>query len=324
MSHSIAATATRAQRLALGFRALLGLCWGLIVLGALVRAHDAGLACPDWPLCFGDLVPRMNLKVAFEWTHRLVAGSLSLVFAGLAIACARDAALRARCGRSLLFASALLGVQILLGALTVWHLLAHWTVTAHLLTGNAFAASLLWIALDLGAAAASVPQGGVAASQNGAIPAGAATRTAGAGGMPAWLVACVVLLALQMLLGGQVSSRYAGLACTEWPACNGGEWFPSWGGSVGLHLLHRTNGYLLCALLGASALALQPSRTAVARTLAFAFGLCWVQIGVGVANVLLALPVEVTALHSFCATGLVLLLTHAAWTARRSAEPAAA
>ena len=55
-----------ARRLAAGFLALLAMTWALIVLGALVRAHGAGLACPDWPLCFGELVPRFDLKVAFE------------------------------------------------------------------------------------------------------------------------------------------------------------------------------------------------------------------------------------------------------------------
>ena len=76
----------RAGRLAAGFGALVVLTFGLIVLGALVRAHGAGLACPDWPLCFGELLPPMDFKVAFEWTHRLVAGCVALLFAGLAVA----------------------------------------------------------------------------------------------------------------------------------------------------------------------------------------------------------------------------------------------
>ena len=88
-----------ARRLALGFWALLCLTTGLIVLGALVRAHGAGLACPDWPLCFGRLVPRFDLRVAFEWTHRLVAGSVSILFVALGIALLGRPLTRSRVGR---------------------------------------------------------------------------------------------------------------------------------------------------------------------------------------------------------------------------------
>ena len=79
-----------ARRLAWGFLLLTGLTYALIVLGALVRAHGAGLACPDWPLCFGELVPRFDLRIAFEWSHRAIAGGISLLFAGLSIAAFRD------------------------------------------------------------------------------------------------------------------------------------------------------------------------------------------------------------------------------------------
>ena len=138
-----------ARRLSRGFFALVLATTALIVLGALVRAHEAGLACPDWPLCFGLLVPEMNLKVAFEWSHRALAGSVSLGFAGLSIAALRRAPTRAPIGRLLALAALLLGAQILLGALTVWKLLAAWTVTAHLITGNGFALVLLLTAVTL-------------------------------------------------------------------------------------------------------------------------------------------------------------------------------
>ena len=56
----------------------------LMTLGALVRAHDAGLACPDWPLCFGSFLPgrQMNVQVFLEWFHRLDAFGLQLQFSG--------------------------------------------------------------------------------------------------------------------------------------------------------------------------------------------------------------------------------------------------
>ena len=79
------AEARRAQLLARAFTVLIVLTLGLIVLGALVRAHGAGLACPDWPRCFGVWVPVLDLRIGFEWAHRAMAGSISLLFAGLGL-----------------------------------------------------------------------------------------------------------------------------------------------------------------------------------------------------------------------------------------------
>src|SRR5262245_49023267 len=89
----VGADALAARRLATAFSALLAATWGLIVLGALVRAHEAGLACPDWPLCFGEFVPRFDLKVAFEVSHRVTAGAISVAFVALAALVLRRAAL---------------------------------------------------------------------------------------------------------------------------------------------------------------------------------------------------------------------------------------
>jgi cytochrome c oxidase assembly protein subunit 15 len=293
---AISADDARALRtLSLGFVTLTGATFVLIVLGGLVRAHGAGLACPDWPLCFGRVIPPFDLRVGFEWTHRLLAGGVGLGFAALALGVLRRPAARQRCARTVACAALLLVIQIALGALTVWHLLAAWTVTAHLVTGNAFAACLLGIALQLRRAAAPAPP----APAHGARP---------------WVIAFGACLALQLVLGGLVSSRYAGLACPEWPTCSAGVWFPSWEGVVGLHLLHRTNGYALGGVLLAAAFATRGAGRA-GRVLRVAAGLGLAQIVVGVLNVRLALPVEVTGLHSALAAALVLSLAAASFEA---------
>jgi cytochrome c oxidase assembly protein subunit 15 len=130
-----------------------------------------------------------------------------------------------------------------------------------------------------------------------------------------------LLLALQIALGGLVSSNYAGLACPEWPTCNGGVWFPAWSGGVGLHLLHRYNGYLLLAALALAAGASR--RDARLRTPAFAaLALGILQVGVGIANVSFGLPVEVTGLHSALATALAAALTLALREIALRARPA--
>jgi heme A synthase len=288
-----AGRAPRAERLAAAFGALVVLCFGLIVLGALVRANQAGLACPDWPLCFGQILPEMDLRVGFEWTHRLVAGCLVLSFAALSVLALRRPASR-RAAPLLGVGAALFGVQILLGALTVWKLLAPWTVTLHLLTGNSIAATLLLAALALREGARPRARAKPPAPARLAIPLAAA------------------LLALQRALGGLVASRYAGLACPEWPTCADGVWFPAWEGPMGLQLLHRANGYALVACLAGAAFAAR--RAPALRPAAFlALALGVAQVAVGAANVWLRLPVEVTGLHSALAAGLVLCVT---WTAR--------
>ena len=91
---SDAASGAGLARLALGFVVLMLVTTALIVLGALVRAHGAGLACPDWPLCFGRVIPEIDFEVAFEWSHRVLAGAVSLAFAALAFGVLRRPAAR--------------------------------------------------------------------------------------------------------------------------------------------------------------------------------------------------------------------------------------
>jgi cytochrome c oxidase assembly protein subunit 15 len=280
-----------ARRLSKGFLSLLALTFGLIVLGALVRAHEAGLACPDWPLCFGEVIPEFDVKVAFEWTHRAVAGGVSLIFAGLGWMVLRRPAARRVGSRYLAVGALLLVIQVLLGALTVWKLLASWSVTSHLITGNAFAVTLLWTGVALREAAASP-------MARSAVPPAARVG----------VTLLAVLLVAQMVLGGLVSSRFAGLACPEWPSCNGGLWFPSWRGTVGLHLLHRWNGSALIAVFAATAFACR-STPRLARLCAIALALGVAQVGFGIANVLLGIPVEITGAHSALAAALVLTVS---------------
>ena len=281
------------DRLAKALFALVALVTGLIVLGALVRAHEAGLACPDWPLCFGEFIPEMDMKVAFEFSHRAVAGVVSLVFLAILILARRDADSWARAGRWLVAAAILLVVQIILGALTVWQLLAAWTVTSHLITGNSINA-VLWLA---------------AFRLRGIAPAPAA-----GGNARVWVTAALALLVLQLILGGLVSSTFAGLACPAWPTCNGDAFAPSLAGSVGLHLAHRWNALLLVVVAAVAA--------RVARGVAgggwqlVVVVLCVAQFIVGVTNVLWGMPVEVTGLHSGLAALLVLSQSralHDAW-----------
>jgi cytochrome c oxidase assembly protein subunit 15 len=280
------APALRANGLSRAWLALVVAVTGLIVLGAGVRAFEAGLACPDWPLCFGAVIPEMNLEVAFEFSHRVLAGCISLVFVFLAVRTWPLEAMR----RNIAVVGLLLLVQIVLGGLTVLELLAEWTVTSHLVTGNAVNAGILWLGLRLRDQGRPVERNAI--SQLGR----------------AILLATVALGLAQMVLGGLVASSYAGLACPEWPTCNGGQWVPTWNGTVGLHLFHRFNGYAFGAALLLGAFALRGSgRLATLAVVAAVLG--GIQILVGISNVLLGLPEGVTILHSALAALLVLTLT---------------
>ena len=108
----------------------------LIVIGGATRVMEAGLACPDWPLCYGSFLPlsHMNLRVFLEWFHRLDAflvGILILSKFALSIIWRKEIPNWLPKTYSLLLF--LIFVQGSLGALTVIHLLNSFTVTSHLL-----------------------------------------------------------------------------------------------------------------------------------------------------------------------------------------------
>jgi len=305
------AARTAARRAGRGAAALAFAAWALIVIGALVRAHGAGLSCPDWPLCHGQLVPEFDAKIALEWGHRAIAGTLSFGVALLGVVIFGRRALRERFAAPLLVVVGLLALQVVLGGLTVLLGLAPWTVTGHLLVGNSFALGLAWLARDLLEATAGGPI---------APPAlGPRQRTL------VW--SAVALVFLQLALGGLVSSHYAGLACATFPLCNGDSLAPTFTGPIGLHVLHRLNGYAVAVVLALVALALRDAGRA-GRLAQLAFAGVMVQIAVGAANVLLRVPVEITALHSFVAAGIFLttglLVREALRAARASATLPAA
>ena len=107
-----------------------GATFVLIVAGALVTSHDAGLAAPDWPLSFGQVFPRMVGNLFWEHGHRLIASSVGLLTIALNLYLYKSE--RRRWVRRLGFAALILVIaQGLLGGLTVKLLLPLWVSTAH-------------------------------------------------------------------------------------------------------------------------------------------------------------------------------------------------
>jgi len=276
-------------------RATVLCAFGLIVLGAIVRSTGSGLACPDWPLCHGRLIPPLQTQVLLEWFHRLAAFLVSMLTLVLAVSILARAELRRVLLVRLVLALGLLLMQIVLGAMTVWHLLQFAVVTWHL--GNA----LLFLAalLALAEGAQRLDEGGEPVRRE-------------PWGVRVALVSVAAATLLQTLIGGLVSTNHAGLACPDFPGCRG-EMFPPLEGLVGLQMIHRYGAWLLLAfvvLVAFMTRKVEDPRIRAAAVVAPA--LVVLQVALGVFNVLLAVPVWITAAHLATATVLFAVLALAA------------
>ncbi len=178
------------RRMALGIAIA---TWMVMAIGSATRVMNAGLACPDWPLCYGSVLPaeQMNLQVFLEWFHRLVASTVG--FATIVLFGA-SWYFRQSLPKWVPWATSgslsLVVFQGILGGLTVTQLLRFDIVTAHLGTGLLFFSSLLAIAASLTSQAIS--------DQTSTSP------------KIAWLgLTAAVLIYLQSILGALVASQWA-------------------------------------------------------------------------------------------------------------------
>jgi cytochrome c oxidase assembly protein subunit 15 len=263
----------------------------LVAVGGATRVMEAGLACPDWPLCYGVLLPgrQMNLQVFLEWFHRLDA---FLVGLGLLALAAVSLGQRRRRPAWLPWAS--LGALLLvafqggLGALTVLQLLPAAVVTAHLATALLLVALVAVIDQRLRVARLSVR-----------LPAAAAPLSAG------WLLLVGLAAALvfsQCVLGGLMASRWAAELCLQ--AGDGCRWL----------LRHRVGAWpaaaAVLALLPASLLGLPGAPRPGLRLLAaLAALLVLLQLGLGLATLRLQLSQPaLTVGHQLTAALLIAVL----------------
>lgn len=304
MSETLRAGSADAARVTAWARAAALGAWALIVLGGIVSATESGMGCGDhWPLCHGQAVPSItDPAVALEYGHRLVAGvvaALTVITAWRARALAGPGAASVR--RAAALSVALVVVQSLLGATTVWLRLPVTVSTLHLATAELYFAILVGAVILSGAV--GLPQ------QRGedAEPA-RATSVAGL----ARLAAVTVALAYAVVvIGGYVKLSGAGLACGfTFPLC-GGSALPDLSGRYGhlvlAHWLHRFGAFALAAhvlLLAARARRLA-NGTAEAGLTGVALVLVALQIALGVATVWTRLAPALSVLHLANATALL-------------------
>lgn len=307
--------------------AAVGLTFVVVVVGAYVRLQDSGLGCPDWPGCYGQLVgvpdrmdeleraaqafPDRPVETHKAWTevlHRYLAGALGvLIFAIMVVSWLKRRALR----QSPLLPTALVALtalQATLGMWTVTMLLKPVIVTLHLLGGMATLGLLTWLALR----------------QTALPPAGA-----GAQRLRPWAVPGLVIVVCQIALGGWVSANYAALACIDFPTCHG-VWAPdmdfrhgfqfmrelgmtadgtplAFEALTAIHWTHRIGALVTFLYIGALAVVLIRTPGCMRHGVVLAL-LLVVQVGLGVANVVLSLPLPLAVAHSGGAAALLVMM----------------
>jgi cytochrome c oxidase assembly protein subunit 15 len=191
--------------------------------------------------------------------------------------------LRKVLGTQIFAAMILLGIQVTLGGLTVLKLLEAKTVAAHLLNALLFYAVLLWMTFRVKRLALDP-----SALKSYKIP----------GTTKGLFLAVTLALFAQIALGGMVSSNFAGMVCPDFPQCHG-EWLPPSLFPFVIQMLHRAAGVVVLAF--AMVLWVATYRLKLPPLAHYAVRLTpWmliIQIGLGVFNVLYALPIAASAAH---------------------------
>jgi cytochrome c oxidase assembly protein subunit 15 len=300
----------------------------VVVLGAWTRLGDAGLGCPDWPGCYGHLTvgqavenadaanaafperPLEPEKALKEMVHRYFASTLGFLIIVIAVLAFRNRHDPAQPVRLPVLLVLLVIFQGLLGMWTVTLLLKPAIVTAHLVGGLTTMALLWWLSFDVRRT----------------------TRPAAEQSLRTWAVVGLIVLAVQIILGGWTSSNYSAVACPDFPTCQASYWpdmdfkdaFVLWRGlgidyeggvlehpaRVAIHYTHRLGAVITAILLGFVAWkAIRVGQSGAVRTAGLALAVVLVtQWIVGPVMVLETFPLWLATAHNAVAALLVLAL----------------
>lgn len=202
----------------------------LVIIGGVVRVTESGLGCPDWPLCYGKVLPPLEYTAIIEYTHRFVA---SVIVGPLILATAAVALMRYRHDLWIWIPAAisvpLLIVQGLLGGVTVLTHLPGGIVALHLGTAEALLAVCLFLMI---------------ASYRTPIRRGAGVV---GDGYHRWAIAGALGVYAVIISGALVTAMGATGACITWPLCQGSA-FPMHH-LTAIHMFHRYVALVLGILL---------------------------------------------------------------------------
>ncbi len=332
----------------------------VIILGAYTRLTNAGLSCPDWPHCYGFITaphtssqlqtaaqnyPLMPVDVKKAWTemtHRYVAGTEGLLILIFSVSLLRHR--KEKDIKSSIIAISLiilLGVQVLLGMLTVTEKLKPVIVLSHLLTGLSLLSVLWWAYLDSSGRMRGLsfprrrePIYLVNSQYNRMgsrlrgndkpriLCAVDVSKVSPPRPLAFMALAALLLVIMQITLGGWVSTHYAGLACVDFPYCNGKllpamQWNNLNGDMITIHMLHRIGALITASYLSLFSLSLL--RFSSFRLMGIMLlALIILQITLGILNIVWLRPIWIALTHQSVA--IILLLTIIAVLIKASTE----
>lgn len=326
------------------FTLILALC--VITLGAYTRLTDAGLGCPDWPGCYGKLTAPLHQahvdelqqkfpdatiephKAHNEMFHRYLAGLLGVTVLAIVVVSQWIKRFRVLSGIILL----LVIFQAALGMWTVTLNLLPLVVLAHLLGGFILFSLLALLRVEIGRVEIGCGEKSLLQEKSSTtiIPLEVQTEPGLTPLLPFGYVVLLILL-VQISLGGWTSSNYAATVCYQLPLCESGweERFSlqsalslplghatyefgvlPYEARMSIHVLHRIGAIVTLLALGIfSYCAWRRATSKGMRRLALAIaGLLLLQFGLGLINILAQLPLFNAVAHNLVAANLFMLL----------------
>ncbi len=277
-----------------------------ILLGPYVRAEDAGMACPDWPLCHGYVIPPLDYQIYLEFIHRLIAGVMGIIYLVWFFIGIKNQHIRKRFLPYLILSSTVLLVQILLGRETITQQLNAYVVKFHLLNAIFYISIIYYIFYKLYFDQISKTyEYNISEIKN----------------LKFLTTILLILIYIQIFLGGRVSANYVGLVCLKFPHCytevvnNSNQqiintvYIPPLQGGFEMQFSHRFFGIFLL-LAGIYLFYEFYKKQFMLNHFIFFLSLLIFQVFLGIMNIIFELPTLIRVLHSFTATILFLTVLH--------------